>query len=120
MSSHSAKNVNLSADVTVTHQASTNVLTFLPDEDIDVAFSKLSSGIKAMIENCKFDILQGSCLEKALSPKSYISFVPKIEAISSFPSLCTMLTKAHYWNFLDTRMMDCFHDTCCKRNIAKF
>ena len=107
VSSQAAKDVNLQADAT--HPVSSiDVLTFLPDEDIDYAFFRLSAGIKTMIENCKFDILQGACIEKALSPKTYISYeiVPKIEAESSFPSLCTTLTKSHYWNFLDTRMME--------------
>ncbi|XP_065907962.1 uncharacterized protein [Dysidea avara] len=86
------------------------VLTFSPEEDIDYAFSRLSSGIKTMIENsgCKFNILQDACLEKALSPKACISgeIVPKIEEVNSFQTLCTTLTKAQHWNFLDTRMME--------------
>ena len=85
-------------------------LTFSPEEDIDYAFSRLSSGIKTMIENsgCKFNILQDACLEKALSPKTCISgeIVPKIGQVNSFQALCTTLTKAQHWNFLDTRMME--------------
>ncbi|XP_065908214.1 uncharacterized protein [Dysidea avara] len=86
------------------------VLTFSSEEDIDYAFSRLSAGVKKMIENsgCKFNILQDACIERALSPKSYMSgeIKSKISEAASFQHLCTMLTNAYYWNFLDTRMME--------------
>jgi len=87
-----------------------SVLTFSKDEDIDYAFSRLSAGIKMMIENsgCNFNILQDACKERALSPKSYISgdIKSKIDEAASFQALCSILTNAYYWNFLDTRMME--------------
>ncbi|XP_065907965.1 glycylpeptide N-tetradecanoyltransferase-like isoform X2 [Dysidea avara] len=109
LSTQSAKNI-CSQAVTLPPTSIPAALTFSPEEDIDYAFSKLSSGIKTMIENsgCKFNILQDACLEKALSPKACISgeIVPKIEQVNSFQALCTTLTIAQHWNFLDTRMME--------------
>ena len=109
LSSQSTKDTHSQA-ISLAPKSTQTVLTFSPDEDIDYAFSRLSSGIKTMIESsgCKLAILQGACLEKALSPKACISgkIVPKIEAVSSFQALCITLTKAQHWNFLDTRMME--------------
>ena len=63
-----------------------------------------------MIEysGCNFNILQDACKERALSPKSYISgdIKSKIDEAASFQALCSILTNAYYWNFLDTRMME--------------
>ncbi|XP_065885365.1 glycylpeptide N-tetradecanoyltransferase-like isoform X2 [Dysidea avara] len=83
-------------------------LTFSPDQDIDYAFTKLSAAIKMMIQHSQFGILQDACIETATSPKSFISsgVVSKIEEANTFKALCTTLTKSHYWNFLDTRMME--------------
>ena len=106
---HSAKST-CSQAVVLPPKSIPSALTFPPDEDIDSAFLKLSSHIKTIIENsgCKFNILQDACLEKALSPNACISgeIVPKIEQVNSFQALCTTLTKAQHWNFLDTRMME--------------
>ena len=87
-----------------------NAITFSPEEDIDVAFCKLSATVKTMIINsgCKFNILQDACIETALSPKKCFpsKIVPKIGAQNSVENLFTMLTKAYLWTFLDTRMME--------------
>ena len=90
-------------------QSSSQVaLTFSPGQDIDNAFIRLSVTIKRMIESTRFSDLRGACLEKATSPKSFMSsnVVHKIEEAKTFDTLYTMLTKSQYWNFLDTRMME--------------
>ena len=94
-------------------QSSSQVaLTFSPDQDIDYAFTKLSATIKRMIKSTTFSELRGACLEKANSPKSCMSsnVVHKIEEAKTFDDLCTTLAKSHYWNFLDTRMMEAMAD----------
>jgi len=66
--------------------------------------------IKRMIESTgiRFADLQDACLETATSLKSFMSknVIAKIEEVKTFKALYTTLTKAHYWNFLDTRMME--------------
>ena len=83
-------------------------LTFSRDERIRSAFERLSATVINMIEHFKFSKLQHACIHKAMSPDSFMSksVVPKVEETSTFENLCNVLTKAHYWNYLDTRMME--------------
>ena len=83
-------------------------LTFSPNEDIERAFTRLSAGVKRIIENSNFNVMQEACIEKALSPKNLVSenFVSSIEKVESFNKLCVTLAKSAQWNFLDTRMME--------------
>ena len=85
-----------------------DAVTFSPDEDIDYAFTRLSAGVKMIIRNSNFNILQGACMEKAMSPKNMVSenFISRIEEVSTFDNLCLTLSKSTHWNFLDTRMME--------------
>ncbi|XP_065901461.1 glycylpeptide N-tetradecanoyltransferase-like isoform X2 [Dysidea avara] len=83
-------------------------LTFSKDEDIELAFSRLSSAVTTAIENRHFPIIQRAAIESAKSqrfPKSH-EILPMVTAALSFQSLCTMLAQTSYWNFLDTRMLE--------------
>ena len=83
-------------------------LTFSPEEEIEKAFTKLSAGVKAIIRNSNFDVMQEACIEKALSPKNLFSekLISSIEQVNTFNNLCLTLAKSSQWNFLDTRMME--------------
>ena len=84
-------------------------ITFSQEEDIDLAFSKLSASVTSTIENTNFDRLQRAAIERAKSPKMIQKsneLVPIIDEAKSFQALCTVLAKSPYWNFLDTRMME--------------
>ena len=84
-------------------------ITFSQEEDIDLAFSKLSASVTSTIENTNFDRLQRAAIERAKSPKMIQKsneLVPIIDGAKSFQALCTVLAKSPYWNFLDTRMME--------------
>ena len=84
-------------------------MTFSPDEDIDSAFSRLSASVKMTIEDTNFYRLKTAAIERAKSPKMIQKsneLVPIIDGAKSFQSLCTVLAKSPYWNFLDIRMME--------------
>ena len=83
-------------------------LTFSPDEDIDCAFTRLSAGIKMIIRNANFTVMQEACIEKAQSPRNFVfdSFISSIVNVKTFNDLCLTLSKSTHWNFLDTRMME--------------
>ena len=83
-------------------------LTFSPDEDIDCAFTRLSAGVKMILHDANFNVMQEACIEKAQSPRNLVSdnFIPSIAEAKTFHGLCLTLSKSTYWNFLDTRMME--------------
>ena len=84
-------------------------LTFSADEDIQRAFGKLSVGVKRIIRNSNFNVMQEACMEEAKSPKNVFSenVVSTIEQVNkTFDDLFLTLTKSNHWNFLDTRMME--------------
>ena len=84
-------------------------MTFLSEEDIDSAFSRLSASVTSTIKGVDFSVLQRAAIEKANSPKMIqISnkTIPIIDGAKSFQALCTVLAKSSYWNFLDIRMME--------------
>ena len=84
------------------------VLTFSPDEDIDCAFSRLSAGVKMIIKNANFNVMQEACIEKARSPSNLVSnnLISNLVKVKTFNDLCLTLSNSAYWNFLDTRMME--------------
>ena len=84
-------------------------MSFSPEEDIDSAFSRLSASVTSTIAGVNFSTLQRAAIERAKSPKMIQKsneLVPVIDGASSFQTLCTMLAKTSYWNFLDIRMME--------------
>ena len=84
-------------------------LSFSPDEDIDLAFTRLSASVTAAIESTSFLTLQRAAIERAKSAKMLSKaneLVPIIKESQSFQNLCTTLADTPYWNFLDTRMME--------------
>ena len=84
-------------------------MTFSPEEDIDLAFSRLSASVKSTIKDVNFSTLHTAAIERAKSPKMIQKFseiVPTIKAPTSFQDLCTLLADTPYWNFLDIRMME--------------
>ena len=83
-------------------------LTFSPDEDIDCAFTRLSAGVKMIIRNANFNVMQEACIEKAQSPRNFVfdSFISSIVKVKTFNDLCLTLSNSTHWNFLDTRMME--------------
>ena len=84
-------------------------MTFSPDEDIDSAFSRLSASVTMTIQDINFHTLQRAAIERAKSPKMIQKaneIVPIIDGARSFHTLCTVLAKSPYWNFLDIRMME--------------
>ena len=92
-----------------TSQHSIAPMIFSPDEDIDSAFSRLSASVTMTIEDTNFYRLQRAAIERAKSPKMIQKsneLVPIIDGAKSFQSLCTVLAKSPYWNFLDIRMME--------------
>ena len=84
-------------------------MTFSSDEDVDLAFSRLSAFVTKAIEDVNFKVLQRAAIERAKSskmlPKSE-AIVPIIKAADSFQNLCTLLADTPYWNFLDIRMLE--------------
>ena len=84
-------------------------MTFSSDEDVDLAFSRLSAFVTKAIEDVNFNVLQRAAIERAKSskmlPKSE-EIVPIIKAADSFQNLCTLLADTPYWNFLDIRMLE--------------
>ena len=84
-------------------------MTFSQNENIDVAFTKLSAAVTDIIQHTNFNRLQRACIEKARSPKMLnksTEIIPVIKAADSFQMLCSKLADTSYWNFLDTRMME--------------
>ena len=84
-------------------------MTFLIEEDIDLAFFRLSASVKSIIKDVNFSTLQTAAIERAKSPKMIQKsneIVPTIKAATSFQGLCTLLADTPYWNFLDIRMME--------------
>ena len=84
-------------------------MTFSPEEDIDLAFSRLSAAVTTTIKDTNFPTIQRAAIEGAKSPKMIVKsseLVPIIDGAESFHALCTMLAKSPYWNFLDIRMME--------------
>ena len=84
-------------------------MTFSPEEDIDLAFSRLSASVKSNIKDVNFSTLQTAAIKRAKSPKMIqksSEIVPTIKAATSFQDLCALLTDTPYWNFLDNRMME--------------
>ena len=84
-------------------------MSFSAKEDIDSAFSRLSASVTSTIAGANFSTLQRAAIERAKSPKMIQKsneLVPIIDGANSFQTLCTMLAKTSYWNFLDIRMMD--------------
>ena len=84
-------------------------MSFSPEEDIDSAFSRLSASVTSTIASVNFSTLQRAAIERAKSPKMIQKsneLIPIINGANSFQTLCTMLAKTSYWNFLDIRMMD--------------
>ena len=88
--------------------SSESALTFSPNKDMERAFTRLSAGVKHIIQNSNFNVMQEACIEKALSPKNLVSenFISSIEQVETFNRLYVTLTKGAQWNFLDTRMME--------------
>ena len=86
-----------------------NPMTFSSDEDIDIAFSKLSVSVTSAIENTHFLPLRRACIKRTNSPKMFQKLYELYyitNAVRLFQALCTMLAKSPYWNFLDTRMIE--------------
>ena len=84
-------------------------MTFSPEEDIDLAFSRLSASVKSTIKDVNFSTLQTAAIERAKSPKMIqksSEIVPTIKAATSFQDLCALLADTPYWNFLNIRMME--------------
>ena len=84
-------------------------MTFSPEEDIDLAFSRLSAAVTTTIKDTNFPTIQRAAIERAKSPKMIVKsneLVPIINEAESFHALCNMLAKSPYWNFLDIRMME--------------
>ena len=84
-------------------------MLFSADEDIDLAFTRLSASVTTAIEDTNFQTLQRAAIERAKSAKMLSKanqIVPIIKAAQSFQNLCTTLADTPYWNFLDTRMME--------------
>ena len=84
-------------------------MTFSSDEDVDKAFSKLTSFVTKAIEDVNFNVLQRAAIERAKSPKMLPKSgetVPIIKAANSFQNLCTLLADTPYWHFLDIRMLE--------------
>ena len=84
-------------------------MTFSSDEDVDLAFSRLSAFVTRAIEDVNFNVLQRAAIERAKSPKMLPKSgetVPIIKAANSFQNLCTLLADTPYWNFLDIRMLE--------------
>ena len=82
---------------------------FSSDEDVDLAFSKLSAFVTNAIEHVNFNSLQRAAIERARSSKMVQKsgeIVPIIKAADSFQNLCTLLADTPYWNFLDIRMLE--------------
>lgn len=46
-------------------------LTFIPDKNIQHAFRKLSAGVKSIIRNSNFNVMQEACMEEAKSPNNF-------------------------------------------------
>ena len=84
-------------------------MTFSSDEDVDLAFLKLSAFVTEAIKDANFSGLQRAAIERANSskmlPKSE-EIVPIIKAADSFQKLCTLLANTPYWNFLDIRILE--------------
>ena len=74
-------------------------VTFSSDEDVDLAFSRLSAFVTKAIEDANFSGLQRAAIERANSskmlPKSE-EIVPIIKAADSFQKLCTLLANTPY------------------------
>ena len=83
-------------------------LTFSKKEDIDQAFIKLSTTIKDMIKRIIFGTIKDACVVTVTSPRNCMDRrnARKIEATRTFEELFLTLSKAHYWNFLDLRIME--------------
>ena len=84
-------------------------MIFSSDEDVELAFSKLSAFVTNSIEHVNFNSLQRAAIERARSSKMVQKsgeIVPIIKAADSFQNLCTLLADTPYWNFLDIRMLE--------------
>ena len=82
---------------------------FSSDEDVELAFSRLSAFVTSAIEHVNFNRLQRAAIEGARSSKMVQKsgeIVPIIKAADSFQHLCTLLADTPYWNFLDIRMLE--------------
>ena len=84
-------------------------MCFLPSENIQIAFTKLSAAVTTAIKDTNFSVLQRAGLETARSPymalKSH-KILPILKGAQSFDNLCTSLADSPYWNFLDTRILE--------------
>ena len=84
-------------------------VVFSSDEDVELAFSKLSAFVTNAIEHVNFKLLQRAAIERARSSKMVQKsgeIVPMVKAADSFQNLCTLLADTPYWNFLDIRMLE--------------
>ena len=84
-------------------------MNFSKEENINVAFSKLSASITTAIRTVDFSQLQRAAIERAKSPEMIqksSGIVHIIKAAKSFQDLCTLLADTPYWSCLDVRMME--------------
>ena len=84
-------------------------MSFSKQENISLAFSKLSASVTTTIETVDYSRLKRSAIERAKSPEMIqksSEIVAAIKAANSFQDLCTSLADTPYWNFLDIRMME--------------
>ena len=85
-------------------------VTFSPEEDIDVAFCRLSASVQSIINYVNFSPLQSAAIKRAMSPSklsqepSEIAFPIRVAML--FHCFYTLLADTPYWNFLDIRMME--------------
>ena len=85
------------------------VVKFSEEENIAIAFTKLSAVVTDIIQYTNFNRLQRSCIERARTPEMLHKsneIIPFIKEADSFDRLCSMLADTTYWNFLDIRMME--------------
>ena len=86
-----------------------NALTFASDEDIQLAFIKLSKLVQQAIKHTDFVTVRQASMESAMFPTMVLKskeIRSIIQASQSFQTLVDLLTEKFYWNFLDTRMME--------------
>ena len=82
---------------------------FSEEENIAIAFTKLSAAVTDIIQHTNFSRLQRSCIERARTPEMIYKsneIIPFVKEADSFDRLCSMLADTTYWNFLDIRMME--------------
>ena len=84
---------------------------FSSDEDVELAFSKLSAFVTSAIEHVNFNLLQRAAIEGARSSKKSGEIVPIIKAANSFQNLCTLLADTLYWNFNVRGNGNCIYDS---------